>query len=390
MPSNAAQLVTEPAPPDDLEPAIARTIAGIHAARASGPYHLLGVTDVAARLAPFLAAQGVPSPRISELKRMGGGASKEQFSFVLERDDGAPRTCVLRMDPMEAAVITSRAREFEALRALAGRVPVPEALWVDADGSQLGRPALITGFVGGVAKPSNIQSNVSGFGTVLGAELRQRLAAPFLAHLVAIHGLDFRAGALPSFQAPDADAQQAARWALNWWTRVWRNDALAGIPLMGLAERWMRAHLPAARELVLVHSDYRTGNYLFDETRGDITAILDWELVHIGDYHQDLAWIGIKSWSHAENGTLLASGLMPMNELCARYTALTGRTVDADTLYFYQVLGLYQCVVICLGTSMRAAHEAHNHQDALLAWLAAAGHAFLADLMALLEQGAPT
>jgi aminoglycoside phosphotransferase (APT) family kinase protein len=277
MPSNAAQLVTEPAPPDDLEPAIARTIAGIHAARASGPYHLLGVTDVAARLAPFLAAQGVRSPRISELKRMGGGASKEQFSFVLERDDGAPRTCVLRMDPMEAGpVITSRAREFEALRALAGRVPVPDALWVDADGSQLGRPALVTGFVGGVAKPSNIQSNVSGFGTVLGVELRQRLAVPFLEHLAAIHALDFRAGALPSFQAPDADAQQAARWALNWWTCVWRNDALAGIPLMGLAERWMRAHLPAARELVLVHSDYRTGNYLFDEARGDITAILDW------------------------------------------------------------------------------------------------------------------
>ncbi|MBK6658327.1 MAG: phosphotransferase [Proteobacteria bacterium] len=170
---------------------------------------------------------------------------------------------------------------------------------------------------------------------------------------------------------------------------VRRNDALAGIPLMGLAERWMRAHLPAARELVLVHSDYRTGNYLFDETRGDITAILDWELVHIGDYHQDLAWIGIKSWSHEENGTLLASGLMPMSELCARYTALSGRTVDAGTLYFYQVLGLYQCVVICLGTSMRAAHR-RTITRMRCSRLAAAGHAFLADLMALLEQGAPT
>lgn len=392
MTLNAMQPPAEfasPAPPYDLEPAIARTIAGIHAARATGPYHLLDVTDVAARLTPFLAAQGVPSPRISDLKRMGGGASKEQFSFVLAQDDAAPRTCVLRMDPMEAAVITSRQREFEALRAIAGRVPVPEALWVDADGSGLGRPALITGFVHGVAKPSNIHSNVSGFGTVLGADLRRQLAEPFLAHLAAIHATDCRTGALPSFQVPDADPQQAARWALNWWTCVWRNDALAGIPLMGLAERWMRTHLPATRELVLVHSDYRTGNYLFDETRGEITAILDWELVHVGDYHQDLAWIGIESWSHHQDGQLLASGLMPMHELGARYAALTGRTVDAGTLYFYQVLGLYQCVVICLGTSLRAAHEAHNHQDALLSWLAAAGHAFLADLMALIEQGAP-
>ena len=138
---------------------------------------------------------------------------------------------------------------------------------------------------------------------------------------------------------------------------------------------------------MLVHSDYRTGNYLFDEASADITAILDWELVHIGDYHQDLAWIGITSWSPVVDGTLLASGLMPMNELADRYSAATGREVDAQTLYFYQVLGLYQCVVICLGTSLRAAHEAHNHQDALLSWLASAGYTFLSDLVDLLEQG---
>ncbi|MGE0487093.1 MAG: phosphotransferase family protein [Gammaproteobacteria bacterium] len=371
----------------ELEPAIAETIAGIHAARASGPYHLAGVDEVAARLVPFLAAQGVQAPEVNGLRRMGGGASKEQFVFELRAQGEPSRRCVLRMDPLEAAVITSRRREFEALRYVQGHLPVPQALWVDEDGSALGRPALVTSFVDGVTKPQAIVSNVSGFGTVLGDNLRRRLSEPFMRHLVTLHGLDIRAPELASFAVPDAFPEQAALWQVNWWTTVWRNDALAGIALLGLAERWMRENLPASGELVLVHSDYRTGNYLFDEARAEITAVLDWELVHVGDYHQDLAWIGITSWSPLVDGVRLASGLMTTTELCERYAAATGRTVDRATLFFYQVLGLYQCAVICLGTSLRAAHEAHNHQDALLSWLAAAGYVFLDDLRALLEEG---
>ena len=373
----------------DLEPSIAATIDGIHAARATGPYHLASVDEVGSRLVPFLAARGLDDPRVSNLRRMGGGASKEQFVFDLATRDDAPQRCVLRMDPMEAAVITSRQREFEALNAVHSTLPAPKALWVDADGHALGRPALITSFVEGVTKPATITSNVSGFGTVFDDALRERLSVPFLEHLVALHGVDIHAPQLASFEIPDDDETQAARWQVNWWTTVWRNDALAGIPLMGLAERWMRENLPVSLEPVLVHSDYRTGNYLFDGRSAAITAILDWELVHIGDYHQDLAWIGITSWSPVVEGVRLASGLMTMNELCDRYATATGRAIDADTLYFYQVLGLYQCVVICLGTSLRAAHESHNHQDALLSWLAAAGYVFLDDLRELLERGAP-
>ena len=373
----------------DLEPAVAATLATGAAARGQGPYRLRAMPETLAALQRFVAAHGAGDARVTNLTRMGGGASKEQFVFDLVAATGTSRRCVLRMDPLEAAVLTSRAREFAALQAMQGIVPAPVPLWVDPDGHELGRPALITSFVDGVTKPSKVVSNISGFGTVLGAGLRQALSGPFIDHLTAIHACDWRRLPGAHFQAPTADPQQAARWQVNWWTHVWRTDALDGLPLLALAERWMRANLPAAVDPVLVHSDYRTGNYLFDEARGVITAILDWELVHIGDHHQDLAWIAIKSWSAVEDGQLLASGLMPLAALCERYEAKTGRRVDARALYFYQVLGLYQCVVICLGTSLRAAHEAHNHQDALLSWLAAAGYAFMSDLIDLLEQGPP-
>ena len=182
----------------------------------------------------------------------------------------------------------------------------------------------------------------------------------------------------------------SARWQVNWWTTVWHNDALRGIPMLGLAERWMRENLPDTAELVLVHGDYRTGNYLFNEQTNEITAILDWEFVHIGDYHEDLAWVSLRPWSHVENGTLLASSLLPYEELAARYTQATGREINPQTLYFYQVLCLYKCTVICLGSGLRSAHEAHNHQDALMSWLTPAGYVFMNELIDVMDQGLPS
>ncbi len=371
----------------DLEPEIANTLNRIHSARAAGPYALCKEPELRARLEPFLQGEGVRDPGINGLRRLAGGASKEQFVFTLTSPGQPDRQCVLRLEPVEGVAITSRQRELEAMRAVSRVAPVPEVLWIDPDGSALGRPALISEFVQGVTKPTATSSNITGFGTVLGESLRRKLVVPFFDHLKAIHAVDIRSQDLKSFQIPDGDPHQAARWQVNWWTTVWHNDALRGIPVLGLAERWMRENFPKTFELVLVHGDYRTGNYLFDEDTARITAILDWEFTHIGDYHEDLAWISLRPWSNIENGILLASGLLPYDELAAHYTAVCGREIDAQTLYFYQVLCLYKCTVICLGSGLRAAHEAHNHQDALMSWLAPAGYVFMNELIDVMEKG---
>lgn len=373
----------------DMEPTIARMLDEALQLRQQPAYKVRTVEQVKASLDQFLANTDLEEAQAVDLKRLGGGASKEQFVFNLVQKNKSVQRCVLRMDPLESAVVTCREREQAILEAMKGVVPAPKPLWCDKGGSQLGRPALITDFVEGITKPTESTSNVSGFGSVFDGATRKKLSVPFMEHFAAMHGVDWTPYDGTCFQAPTADTEQAARWQLNWWTTVWKNDVSEGFPLMGLAESWMRDNLPQCKphDLVFVHSDYRTGNYLYDETTCDITAILDWELVHIGDYHEDLAWAAIRSWSTEEKGTLLASGLIPLVEMCKKYTTLTGREVDMKTLYFYQVLGLYKCVAICLATSVNAAKHAHNHQDALLSWLAAAGYAFLTDLCNLLERG---
>ena len=373
----------------DMEPSIAQMLNDALTLRQQPEYRVRSLTEVEASLNAFLQGRELDQPVVSGLQRMGGGASKEQFVFDLKVAGKEAERCVLRMDPLESAVVTSRAREKAILDIMQDVLPVPRAMWCDEDGSQLGRPALITSFVGGVTKPSVSTSNVSGFGTVFDEQTREALSKPFMQHLVAMHNVDWSQHVHDCFQAPVDDEQKAARWRVNWWTQVWHDDVCEGYPIMGLAERWMRENLPVVdmSDLVFVHSDYRTGNYLYDEDALNITAILDWELIHIGDFHEDLAWAAIKSWSTVdEDGTLLASGLMPVEELCEKYAAATGRRINQDNLYFYQVLGLYKCVAICLATSMNAARHSHNHQDSLLSWLGAAGHSFLLDLAKLLQE----
>src|SRR4029077_10642229 len=52
-------------------------------------------------------------------------------------------------------------------------------------------------------------------------------------------------------------------------------------PAFELILRRLELSRPAPRPATLVHGDFRMGNLLIDE-RG-ITAVLDWELVHLGD-----------------------------------------------------------------------------------------------------------
>lgn len=376
----------------DIEPQIDRMLNDALNVRRSPPYAVRSSTQIQASLQRFLCQQPeLSQPEVHNFKPLGGGASKEQYVFDLIQKSSPTQRCVLRMDPLESAVVTNRQREHAILQIMQAALPVPKPLWVDYTGEKLGRPSLITNFIGGVTKPSDKNTNVSGFGTVFTAEVRQILIKPFMKHLVTMHSVDWQKNLNDYFSAPTDDPQQAARWQLNWWSKVWHDDVSEGFPLMGIAERWMRDNLPSCpkQNLVFVHSDYRTGNFLYNEETLDITAILDWELIHIGDFHEDLAWAAIKSWSAIENGQLLASGLVTVDQLCEQYGKETGRQIDKNTLYFYQVLGLYKCVAICLATSINAASNQHNHQDALLSWLAAAGYSFLSDLCSLLEEGAP-
>jgi aminoglycoside phosphotransferase (APT) family kinase protein len=352
------------------------------------PYRAALSSEITEMLERFFAVER-PGAAISGVRRVGGGASKEQFFFTLTQD-GKAEQFLLRMDPRLAITETDREREFVLLQAMQGVVPVPEAVWVDPRAEVFPQPAAIMRVVGGVTKPSNAGIKVSGLGTWLGAELRAKLKDQFLDHLVTIHGYDFRARPLPGYEIPDADPKQAARWSLNYWREMWTVDEGEARPIMSLAQQWLTDNMPDCAELVLTHGDYRTGNYLFDEASGQITALLDWELARIGDFHEDLGWVLMQVFgTYDPDGTFRASDLFEREEFIHEYERRSGRTVNRKTLHYYDVLSSYKTYVIVAANGIAAARSQHNHQDVLLTFLAATGPMFQGDLVRLLSQGEP-
>lgn len=372
----------------EMEPALVALFEARPARRAMGPYSARKTEDIVDCLVRFFAER-VPGAVPSKVGRMGGGASKEQFAFTLTLPDASSGRYVLRMDPLEAITETSRLREFEILDAVQGLVPAPKPRWMDVDGAVFGRPASIMEMVSGVTKPSGAGLKVSGLGTLLGEPLRSQLRGQFLDYLVALHAFDWRGAHLPSFTAPDADPKQAARWSLNYWKQLWIEDGTEPIPIVSYTEQWLTDNMPEAHELVLTHGDYRTGNYLFDEATGRMTAMLDWELARIGDFHEDLAWVLMQVFGTFENGEFRASDLYGRDAFIAAYEAASGRTVNRKTLHYYDLMSSWKTYIITAATGMTAARSQHNHQDVLLTFLAAANAMFTADLVRLHAQGEP-
>jgi aminoglycoside phosphotransferase (APT) family kinase protein len=343
--------------------------------RRSGPaYSPIAINTLVQGIDALLRKNSVTDFRISDPRWLSGGASKIQMAFALEWD--APdvgRTStdlVLRMEPPESIVETSRLREFQIIKAFTGRIPVPPTYWVDPDGECLPHPAIVYGFAQGVTKPSNATSGVSGLATNLGPTLRPLLGPQFVEHLAAIHCFDWRSADIDAFDKP-THPTQTVEWQLNWWERLWNEDANEDVPLMRLAMAWMSSNMPAVDHVSMIHGDYRTGNFLFTEEDNRISAWLDWELAHLGDRHEDLAYATNVACGHlAEDGkTFLISGLMSEAEFYAAYERSSGLSVDARRLAFYRIFNAYKAVVITLATGYRIARNAKTHQDILIAWL---------------------
>jgi aminoglycoside phosphotransferase (APT) family kinase protein len=375
----------------ELEPRIGEVLAAKRLRRQTYPYTPRTVDDVVAGVSALMRASGVEDFAISDVRRMAGGASKEQFSFTARIGGDDPERLVLRQDPREGIVETCRYREAELFRALAGIVPVPAIRFIDGDGTHLGQPGIVTSFVDGVTKPPSNENVVSGLGTAFTREWRAKLVGQFVDCLVKIHDFDWRTADLPHFQAPTAHPAQAARWQINWWSRVWHEDHIDPVPLMTLAERWLRQRLPEvavdSRDMVLVHGDYRTSNFMFDAESGTFTAILDWELAHLGDFHEDLGWTVQRLLAGAaESGQVLVCNLLTREDLLERYQAATGRKVDPGKLAFYEVLAAYKTAAITVATGHAAAVRGNSHQDVLLAWLTMVGPALLSEIARMIEQ----
>ena len=156
--------------------------------------------------------------------------------------------------------------------------------------------------------------------------------------------------------------------------------------MMEVASNWLQRNLPALDHVSVVHGDFRSGNFLFDEASGHIHAWLDWERGHLGDRHRDLAWLTQAAMGHYEDGTYYVCGLVPLEQFFDLYEQTSGLKVDHERLDYYRILNGFQILVSTIATNYRVARLGKSHQDILLARVRGLAPSVALDLARMLKE----
>jgi aminoglycoside phosphotransferase (APT) family kinase protein len=216
--------------------------------------------------------------------------------------------------------------EARAQRAAAAAgAPVPHIVVADDSVAALGNPFLICNAIAGETIVRRIQRQLDEAG-------RARLLQQCAEALVAIHRADAN---LPGISDDDQMAQ-------------WREE----LDVIGdttatfeWAFRWLADNRPAPSPPRLVHGDFRMGNLIVDGS--GLAAVLDWELVHVGEMYEDLAWFCIRAWRFGAPVDLAAGGLGGIEDFLHGYEKAGGATVDRAAFHWWLVQATLRWGVIC-------------------------------------------
>ena len=226
-------------------------------------------------------------------------------------------------------------------------VPVPRTFWHDDAGDVFGAPFFVTQRLpGDVLLPWSIKRAP--------AAEAQTLMRQFVQMLARIHAAPWQDRPIAEI-ADGVSVHDAAKRQVDIWSQHIAHWSPRSFPMLTWAERWLRENAPIAPCVSIVHGDYRIGNFLRQDAR--ITGILDWEMAHLGDPHEDIAWACLPMFN---SGSRELAGLMPRDEVFALYEAACGIRADRASVRFYEVFALYKCVAINLG-AVRCCEDGRYH-----------------------------
>lgn len=285
-----------------------------------------------AGLTRALARAGLPAP--SALERLSGGANMESWRFT-----AGAETCILRRAPsleMMAGRPMDHAGEAALIRAArAAGVLAPEILVELEAGDGIG-----SGFVMR-AIPGTPDPNA-----ILAVADPQVLIRDIARELAATHRTDPAGIPVPVMDTAEALAELKARFISYGADR----------PILALAVRWLEQNLPAPVPPRLVHGDFRLGNLLVED--GRLSGVLDWELAHLGDPHEDIAFGCMTVWRFSRPDRP-GYGLTSIAELVQAYEEAGGQPFDYDRFRFWTVYRTFWWALGCLqmGGYWRGGHD---------------------------------
>ncbi len=294
------------------------------------------------RLADFLGREAFPESRglrITDTARPTGGASWETFLVRVEFEVGAStstrRVAIKRAPatgPLAPYLVSKDVAIFSNLAS--SDVPVPELLAWTEDASVFVRPFTVTGFVEGESHDITKVERWS-----VWQEDREALGREMIDVLAAVQRVSWQGTSLEQALAPRGSADERATQIVDRYLNPLLEEARVhrvGVPLWREMGAWLKQNAPrdAEADLVIVHGDYRFGNFLWQGN--SIAAVLDWERAMLGPPMQELGFMCMPL-SRRKEPEIMAKAIR-FDALAKHYEGATGRSVDVSQVQFYAVL----------------------------------------------------
>ncbi|MFE3002057.1 phosphotransferase family protein [Nocardia sp. NPDC059246] len=267
---------------------------------------------------------------VQGLSRLSGGASRHTWSLDAAPIGERPRPFVLRCDPPGRPDPEQMAREARVLTAAAASgVPVPRVIDYgdghDGGGAAASQAYILMDRIEGETVPRRLLRDDRY------AAVRPGLPAQFGRILAQIHSI-------PTDSVPGLSAEDPLRQLVTIY-RAFDEPR----PAIELGLQWLAQHRPPERPATVVHGDFRNGNLIVGPE--GVRAVLDWELVHLGNPIEDLGWLCVKAWRFGNAHPV--GGFGSRQDLLAAYADVSGIRPDDDELHWWEVFGTVRWAVLC-------------------------------------------
>lgn len=270
------------------------------------------------------------------------------------------RKFVLRRPPLGHVLASAHDMEREH-RIISGlqssAVPVPSIAGLCTDDEVNGAPFYVMDFVDG-----HVLRDADTAQTALTNEARSNASRSLVDTMVRIHEVDLEASGLNELgRHEDYIARQLKRWYSQWNQGKTRDLAAIDAVHGRLLER-----IPEQGKATIVHGDYRLDNCMLDD-RGEVIAVLDWEICTLGDPLADLGllqvyWTGPDDDASAWTGSATTvPGFWNRAQLAERYAQVSGR--DIAQLDFYVAFAYWKLACILEGVYARYLGGALGDRD---------------------------
>ena len=281
------------------------------------------------KLQAYLSSKTGAPAEIAEFRQLSGGACQD--NYLLHLKSGAlDEMLVLRTDKGGSLLGSlTRPQEYQVIeKAVAAGVLTPPVKWLSEDKSIVGHPFYLMQKIEGTANPRDILKNKK-------IDFK-KLAADVATNLGKIHSIRYTSDTLPFLDLKIKPGTKEISLTAIAQCRKLLDELPGGYPGIELCLNWAEANAPVTDELVLCHSDFRSGNFMVAD--GQLSGILDWEFAHWGDRHEDIGYLRMRDWRFGKIKNEIGGFAAP-DDFYAPYEATTGVKLDPAKIRYWEVMG---------------------------------------------------